>query len=89
MINTVKTPKGNRFDILDNRRHKTDAIVGLTYNELEKIYWEIQTELVSQDYEKLDEPKRYGKSIPELVREENRKLDKKLTKYTNKKLGIK
>lgn len=48
MINCVKTPKGNRFDILDNRKRSTQEITGLNYAELEKLYWEIGIELQSE-----------------------------------------
>ena len=48
MINVVKTPKGNRFDILDNRKKSIQMITGLNYNELEKLHSEIGIELMSE-----------------------------------------
>ncbi len=48
MINCLKTSKGNRFDILDNRKKSIQMITGLNYAELEHIYWEIGLELISE-----------------------------------------
>lgn len=48
MINCIKTNKGNRFDILDNRKKSLHQIIGLNYAELEKLYWEIGIELTAE-----------------------------------------
>lgn len=50
MLNCVKTPKGNRFDILDNRKRSIQMITGLNYAELEKMYREIEVELHAEHF---------------------------------------